>query len=526
MIVDCAQWTDDCMKGQRPLIVGSGPVGLVLALFLSQRGIPVVVVEGGGPSSQPYDALDLEVECTASTLEGATIGRSRQIGGGLNLWGGQLASLAKNEVLSQGTPGSLCWPVPLDEITSRFAVVAELLGQPSMSLPLEPTMIETELGPLRERSLDIVATAWLKRPKLSARFWKELEASRLVTLVSGAFVDRITHGPQPGSITGVSALRRDKSRISFEASCVVLACGAIETSRLLLQPALSSDAQPWHSLAWLGRGFNEHLDATTAVIRPIDKRRLLDVFDPVVVKGTKYTFKLCAETGDQRTIRLSSVAMLTMPGNVRNSIAELYMLSRGVAPRQLAGNACDIGAAAFASAREVLPLALRYLRCKRIGTVIRGDGSLRVSVEQPIRRSSRITLSPMKRDSRGIAAARIHWQKGAEEGRAFVETTRRVKGWAEANGVAHVVIDPALLEDPTGFAERADDGLHHAGGARMAKRPEEGVVDPNLKVFGVEGLYCCGSSVFPRSGLANPTMTAMALAVRLGEHLMSIGRVS
>jgi choline dehydrogenase-like flavoprotein len=53
----------------------------------------------------------------------------------------------------------------------------------------------------------------------------------------------------------------------------------------------------------------------------------------------------------------------------------------------------------------------------------------------------------------------------------------------------------------------------------MAVNAESGVVDPNCRVFGTQNLYVSGSSIFPTSGHANPTLTIVALAIRLAEHL-------
>jgi choline dehydrogenase-like flavoprotein len=53
----------------------------------------------------------------------------------------------------------------------------------------------------------------------------------------------------------------------------------------------------------------------------------------------------------------------------------------------------------------------------------------------------------------------------------------------------------------------------------MADSPQRGVVDSNLKLFGVGNGYVCSSAVFPTSGFSNPTHTIIALAVRLAEHL-------
>ena len=522
MIINSGELPPGPVEVDGPLIIGSGPVGLTLALYLMRQGRDVIVVESGGLNVDSSEAGDLDAEATATVLEGAKMARSRQIGGGLNLWGGQLAYLMPDEVAMQTGVGPGCassWPIPLEEINVRFGEVARLIGEPSISLPFNFSALAGEQAGLQSCQLELVATAWLRQPKLARCIWQELSASPRVRIVHGVFADSLVADVETAAVRGLSALRRDGSRIDFTARCVVLACGTIETSRLLLQRSAVGLSQPWHRLSWLGRGFNEHLDANTAVIRPLDKRRLFDVFDPIMRDGVKYTPKLYAAASDQS--RLSSAAMLVFPGNVRNSIAELAILLRGLTPKALACSASSIVAATVASAREVLPLAARYLRHKRIGTVLRGDAILRVLVEQAPQFDNRIDLSATLRDSRGVPAARIHWSKGEEEGRTFLATSWRVKRWAEINGMAKVTISPQLIADPASFAACADEGLHHAGGARMAADPSRGVVDTNLKVFGTIGLYCCGASVFPRSGFANPTWTAMALAVRLGEHLVS-----
>jgi choline dehydrogenase-like flavoprotein len=62
---------------------------------------------------------------------------------------------------------------------------------------------------------------------------------------------------------------------------------------------------------------------------------------------------------------------------------------------------------------------------------------------------------------------------------------------------------------------------HHAGTTRMGAGPVDGVVDPDLRVHGADNLFVCGSSVFPTAGAVNPTLTAVALAHRLADHLRS-----
>jgi choline dehydrogenase-like flavoprotein len=61
--------------------------------------------------------------------------------------------------------------------------------------------------------------------------------------------------------------------------------------------------------------------------------------------------------------------------------------------------------------------------------------------------------------------------------------------------------------------------FHHMGTTRMHESPKQGVVDHNCQVHGVQNLFVAGSSVFPTSGFANPTLTIVALSLRLADHI-------
>ncbi len=62
-------------------------------------------------------------------------------------------------------------------------------------------------------------------------------------------------------------------------------------------------------------------------------------------------------------------------------------------------------------------------------------------------------------------------------------------------------------------------GIHQSGTTRIAKSPDDGVVDRNLLLFGTKNIYVCSCSIFPTSGQANPTFFAGAFAARLAKHL-------
>src|SRR5690606_31333326 len=62
-------------------------------------------------------------------------------------------------------------------------------------------------------------------------------------------------------------------------------------------------------------------------------------------------------------------------------------------------------------------------------------------------------------------------------------------------------------------------GYHHMGTTRMAEDPAKGVTDGHGRVHGLANLHIVGSSLFPTSGWANPTLTIVALALRTADRL-------
>jgi choline dehydrogenase-like flavoprotein len=72
---------------------------------------------------------------------------------------------------------------------------------------------------------------------------------------------------------------------------------------------------------------------------------------------------------------------------------------------------------------------------------------------------------------------------------------------------------------PQAALARVRGGRHHMGTTRMAESERSGVVDADCRVFGQDNLFCAGSSVFPTAGHANPTLTIVALALRLADRL-------
>ena len=143
--------------------------------------------------------------------------------------------------------------------------------------------------------------------------------------------------------------------------------------------------------------------------------------------------------------------------------------------------------------------------------------------EQVPNRRSRITLGDEK-DALGMPRGRIDWRLSEQDKRTFAQMPELLAGEFGRLGIGRVH-KAVWLDDDAPYLYRGDfsrilePGRHHSGTTRMAHDPAFGVVDADCQVFGVANLSVAGSSVFPTIGSANPTLTILALALRLSDHL-------
>jgi len=140
-------------------------------------------------------------------------------------------------------------------------------------------------------------------------------------------------------------------------------------------------------------------------------------------------------------------------------------------------------------------------------------------MEQSPNPNSRIQLD-YERDELGVPRANLDWQLTSLDKRSIrklQEIVGEEVGRAELGRVR--LMDWLQEENSSEWPDTLGGGWHHMGTTRMSDNPKEGVVDSNCKVFGIQNLYIAGSSCFPTSGAANPTLTLLALTLRLSEHL-------
>jgi choline dehydrogenase-like flavoprotein len=145
---------------------------------------------------------------------------------------------------------------------------------------------------------------------------------------------------------------------------------------------------------------------------------------------------------------------------------------------------------------------------------------LTIDGEQSPNPDSRVTLGET-RDIFGLRRLKIDWRLADLDVQSVLMTCNLIAEELAKSEVGAFEFDPNII--PTANVARAMGG-HHLGTTRMAREPAHGVVDENCQVHGVNNLHIASGSVFPTSGHANPTLTVVALAIRLADHLKSLTR--
>jgi choline dehydrogenase-like flavoprotein len=158
-----------------------------------------------------------------------------------------------------------------------------------------------------------------------------------------------------------------------------------------------------------------------------------------------------------------------------------------------------------------------------------GHSGLYLSVrgEQAPNPQSRVRLTS-EHDVLGMPRVALDWRFSEIDKRTLRVLVAELDAQMRRDDAGHVepapwLSDPDLMweHDPL-MSHHPIGGYHHMGTTRMSNDPRFGVVDANCRVHGVSNLHVAGSSVFPTSGWANPTLTIVALALRLADHLLHL----
>jgi choline dehydrogenase-like flavoprotein len=469
-------------------VIGAGAAGIALALELAGTSARVALLESGGFEREP---------ATDDLSRGLAFGRaypplhevrSRRFGGTTDRWLGLCEPLDPIDFEAREWVPHSGWPFDFEALRGAYERAQRLCGledfvydgstwanEARPALALDPTRFVT-------RNLQVAPT----------RFGEVHRAA----VTGAAHVDTFLHANAVELRSDASGARLESVRVAVleggsfavRARLFVLAAGGIENARLLLA---SNAVRPQgigneHDL--VGRYFMEHPHLLAGALLPASADLSLALYQ-AHPRGRVSSLALLAPSDallrSERILDFS--ALLASEG----SLPELE--------RALAATVHEIDAAASAAS----PRAWILLDV----------------CEQAPNPESRVRLAS-ERDALGVPRVRLEWRLSALDKRSLRRGHELLARELGRAGLGRLQL--MLSDDDMEWPDDLGGGAHHMGTTRMHADPREGVVDANARVHGVANLFVAGSSVFPTSGAAHPTLTVVALALRLADHLKRI----
>ncbi|MEL6522302.1 MAG: GMC family oxidoreductase, partial [Pseudomonadota bacterium] len=304
---------------------------------------------------------------------------------------------------------------------------------------------------------------------------------------------------------------------------VVLAAGGLQTARLLLTCQAQDATLFGGPNGALGRYYMGHLTGSVAEIHFRDAAHVGAFgYAPLGSTMARRRIMLDPHHWANTAFWLESVA-LNDPRHQSGELSFKHLLaSRGrtadLLPhiRNVLTNPAGVPAGIKAALeRRFLPHA-RYPN----RLIARGPGPYRLAfhAEQRPLASNRVSLAN-EQDRFGCPKLKIDFHYDDETIWALVRDHRKLAEQLSGNGLADLTLPGSDDDMAEQIARQSRDGYHQIGVCRMTDDPSTGIVDPDCKVWGIRNLYVASAAVFPVGGQANPTLSVVALALRLAEHL-------
>ena len=541
----------DFVSGETPAdfasdlcLIGAGAVGIAMGLEFAHTRARVLVVEGGGEHPEP-DTQRL-YESTLRGLRCTTVlsGRARIFGGTTTMWAGQALPLDECDFERREWVDHSGWPVSFAELLPYYRRAERLMGLPEAFYDDRDWPAALPRPPLIEGTRRRFST-FTSTPNFAAAHRAALAAADNLTVLLHANATRLVMNGDGSRVDGIEIRSLSGRTGRVRAGRYVICCGGVETPRLLLASNGQGSRGVGNDHDLVGRFFQEHVNVGVPVLAA-DRRRMAGLFHGRRLAGVRYYAKLTASAELQRRERLVNVGSQVNYARVETVAERAAKELRGALrrdwrdadarralaaalrhPWQLASAGC--GRAMVRHARS-LDAACSALRVRRVPLyALQGFGAMYVCVQTETvpRRVSRVTLD-RRADGLGTARAIVDWRVGEAELRTAEVFARRLDVLLRRRGLGYLDLSGfPLSRDLDRLSERVGGGCHHMGTTRMSNDPRTGVVDRDCRVHGVENLFIAGSAVFPTSGWSNPTLTLLAVGLRLADRLRrELGAIS
>lgn len=517
MIIDATNVPQDReIKGDL-CIVGAGAAGIVIAREFAGSTFQVIVLESGGLEYSPETQALNEGVVAGHPYHALVSTRLRYFGGSTNHWAGACRPLDAIDFEQREWVPHSGWPMTRADLDPYYVRAQEVCGLGPFRYDADAWRLPGS-APLTFEGPDVVTTLFQfsAKRRFGEVYRKELEQARNVSVYVNATVQELETDDPPTRISHVRIRTPSGAGLRVSARHVVLATGGLENPRILLLSNRVRKQGLGNEHDLVGRFFMEHPHVYSGIYLPVENKPSLDFYRQQRIGGTEVQAALTIGPDVMRRERLVGFSVTLSPTELPGEESLEYLkksIAEGTRPKNILWHLRRI----LEDSGDLALDAYRSMTGKenpRTGTY-----SLHVRSEQVPNPESRVVLDD-SRDAFGQPRVKLIWRLSPIDKRSMRRSQEILAQALGKAALGRLKIELDGRDDS--WPSTLGGGSHHIGTTRMHADPRKGVVDPNGRVHGVANLSVAGSSVFPTAGFSNPTLTIVALSLRLADHLKSV----
>ncbi|MCI0599833.1 MAG: GMC family oxidoreductase [Beijerinckiaceae bacterium] len=537
MIIDARQIDQFAGVSGDICIVGAGAAGISMALEFERTKVEVVLLEGGGIDPDPETQSLYAGENVGLSHEPPDESRSRYLGGSTNCWGGWCRPLDAMDFEERPWIDNSGWPISKHDLLPYYERSHSLLELGDFNYNIghwssEIAKKNAALFPLDGNYLYNAINQLSSPTHFGAVYRPRLNQASNVKLFLFANAAEILTDETGTQVTGVRVATLNHKTFNVSAKVVVLAAGGIENPRLLLLSDKVQTAGLGNGRDQVGRYYMDHPRIQAGRISITEAKRYRPLYDATLINNPR------GRGPNKRTLAAHLAPTPELQQRMKLPNSRTYLVARNLSDLSSSYFALKAVRRAFYGrrhfrhplsrvAREILrqlpiltahaPRTVMTIAEVLLNPILMRRHFYLETVIEPIPNpESRVTLCA-ERDQLGLSQVRINWQLTEKDRDHFVTINKLVLATLSQTGIALPAGES--IEYAQYWPRKIVGCWHHMGTTRMHDDPAKGVVDAECRVHGINNLFIAGSSVFPTVGSDSPTITLVALALRLCDQI-------
>jgi len=493
-------------------IIGAGAAGISIALDWINTNYKVILLEGGGFEYDKKIQNLYKGKINGPKCLPLMSSRSHLFGGTTNIWGGHCSPFDEMDFEKRNWVDNSGWPIKKKDLNPYYEKATKILELQTDDYSINYWLKNNPSYTKLQINNDIITEKiWQYSPptRFNDKYKDVIIDAKNIYLYTYANVTNISANENISSIKEVTLKNHTGKTHKVKAKYFILACGAIQNARLLLNSKKQINNGIGNENDNVGRYFMEHVHVNAAELWLNNTFPMsFYLLNWGITKGRA---ELAITANEQQKHRiLNGTAKIDFLKNDRSRKSFFDMYSNEDPKKN----------GYIMSYSEKINKKIQLFKASRVENIDRAYG-LNVKIEQVPNPDSRVFLDNEK-DVLDMQKANLRWEITSFEKRSIKKMVELIGREVGVSDIGRIKLMESLHDgNNQNWIENRYPGCHHMGTTRMSNNPKNGVVDLNCKIHSLNNLFVAGSSCFTTSGSANPTLTLIALSLRLSNYVKS-----